>query len=87
MRITEIARGLGAVCADAALAECGQCGAGSHIPCTFAPGPAGSGGPGYHMARFAAARRAGLISAGDMAAVIEAAGEFTAATVISASTR
>jgi hypothetical protein len=87
MSATETARRIDAACADAELAECGECGAGSHIPCEFASGQADHGGAGYHMARFAAARSAGLISAADMTAVIEAAGVFTTATVIRAGTR
>ncbi len=87
MTVIGTVRPIAAVCADAELTGCGVCGAGPHIPCAFASGPAGSDGPGYHMARFAAARRAGLISEADMAAVIEAAGVFTAATVIWACAR
>jgi hypothetical protein len=46
-------------------------------------GDARSDLPGLHLARFARARRKGLLAAADMAAVIEAAGPvFTDATII-----
>lgn len=70
-------RSLHDLCELAARVPCGRCWANPTVPCTVA------GPPGYHMARFAAARHEGLISEADMAAVLEAAGDvFTPATVI-----
>jgi hypothetical protein len=63
-------------------ARCGVCWAGPGEPCGDARGDL----PGLHLARFAAARRGGLITATAAAAAIEAAGTmFTGATVIPAS--
>ena len=53
-----------------------HCSAGRTQPCAL-PRPGGC-----HMARFARARREGLITAAEMAAVIKAAGVFTNGTVI-----
>jgi hypothetical protein len=57
-------------------AACPHCSAGRTQPCAL-PGPGGC-----DMARFARARREGLITAAEMTAVIKAAGVFTNGTVI-----
>lgn len=73
-------RTLHAICELARLAVCDYCQAnGLHMPCVST----GAGPDGYHVARFAAARRRGLISDLDFLAVLEeTAGVFTSATVI-----
>jgi hypothetical protein len=73
------ARTLHGICELTRLRPCGHCPALPHQPCVAAAG----GAEGYHLARFAAARATGLLSAADMAAVLDAAGQaFTAATLV-----
>jgi hypothetical protein len=73
------ARTLHGICEIIRLCPCGYCPALPHQPCVTTAGGADS----YHLARFAAARRTGLLSQADMAAVLEAAGPaFTPATLI-----
>jgi len=70
------ARPLAVIAADAMQAECGECWPGHGNPCDA---------EGVHLARFARARRRGLISGEDMSAVLDAAGEvFEPCTVIPA---
>ena len=70
---------LHAICELTRLAACGYCpAAGLDWPCASS----GTGPDGYHVARFAAAMRRGLISGANFAAVIEAAGVFTNGTLI-----
>ena len=65
-------------------ARCGVCWAEPGDPCGDARGDL----PGLHLARFARARRKGLISGAEVAAVIGAAGDvFTSSTVIPAGAR
>lgn len=72
-------RSLLAICELTRLAACGQCGADTLTrPCVSSS----SGPDGLHIARFAAARRRGLITGADFAAVIDAAGAFTSATIV-----
>jgi hypothetical protein len=72
-------RSLHAICELTRLAACGHCGAGTLTrPCVSSS----TGPDGLHIARFAAARRRGLITSTDFAAVIEAAGVFTNATIV-----
>jgi len=71
-------RTLAAITADAMLASCGWCWGGWGQPCDA---------DGVHLARFARARRRGLISETDMAAVLGAVAPdpedvFTPGTVI-----
>ena len=55
-------RTLGEITADALQAECGQCWPGPGNPCDVEPG--------MHLARYARARRKGLLSDYDMGAVL-----------------
>jgi hypothetical protein len=72
-------RSLHVICELIRLATCGYCRAGTPTqPCVFS----GTGPDGFHVARFAAARRRGLITEADFAAVIEAAGVFTNGTIV-----
>ena len=59
------------------------------IPCGCGarPGYSCDGHGGFHVSRFADARRSGLLPEARMAAVLEAAGVFTAATLIPAGAR
>jgi hypothetical protein len=72
-------RSLHVICELTRLAACGYCWADTPTqPCVSS----GTGPDGLHIARFAAARRRGLITEADFAAVIEAAGVFTKATIV-----
>jgi hypothetical protein len=73
-------RTLHEICEDARHGQCGYCCAMPGEPCAWR-GP-GLDSHGYHVARFAWAEAHGLISAEDMAAVLEAAGPFTTTTVV-----
>jgi hypothetical protein len=76
---TAAPRTLHAICELTRLAACTCCPAdGLDWPCTRS----GTGPEGYHLARFAAAMRRGLITGADFTAVTEAAGAFTSATLI-----
>ena len=55
-------------------ATCGHCWASPEIPCT--------GTEGYHLARFARARRRGLLTEAEFASVLADLDVFTDATVI-----
>jgi hypothetical protein len=67
------------ICELIRLAACGYCPADSpHWPCVSS----GAGPDGFHIARFAAALRRGLITGADFAVVIEEAGAFTNATIV-----
>ena len=74
-------RPLAEITADALLANCGHCWASPGQPCaTEAPG-------GMHLARYARARRRGILTGPDMSAVLDAvtpdpADVFTPATVV-----
>jgi len=59
-------RPLAAIAADAIAAECGECWPGHGNPCDA---------DGTHLARFARARRRGILSGPDMAVVLDAAGD------------
>jgi hypothetical protein len=73
-------RTLHALCEQAArLLPCEHCGAAPGTPC--------DGPDGYHLARFAAARRRGLITAQEMDAVLDAAGVITNGTIIEGGVR
>ena len=61
------ARGLHSICDLARLVNCGECWAPPEVPCLRG----GQGTKGYHAARFARARRKGLISAADLTAVLD----------------
>jgi len=79
------------ICQSARLADCGHCWARSGQAC-LVPGPAigqpaqvvntETGADGYHLARFARARRRGLITAAEMAAVLQGYDVFAGHTVI-----
>ena len=70
---------LHAICELTRLAACSACGAaGLDWPCTSSS----SGPEGYHVARFAAAMRRGLITGADLTVVLETAGVFTNATLV-----
>jgi len=72
-------RTLHAICELTRLAVCDCCRADTPgQPCTVS----GAGPDGLHIARFAAARRRGLITTADFAAVTGTAGVFTDATVV-----
>ena len=72
------ARSLAEIAADAMAANCGHCWAAPGEPCKA---------DGMHLARFARARRRGLIDGPDMCVVLDAAGDvFEPRTVIPAST-
>jgi hypothetical protein len=76
---TRPARALDEITADAMQADCGaaECWAHHLDPCSSAPG--------VHLARYARARRRGLLSDRDMAVVLNAAGDvFGPSTVIRA---
>ena len=64
------------VCELACLVNCGECWSIPHVPCM--PGRT----PGFHVARFARARRRGLLSAADLTAVLEDIEVFSNSTVI-----
>lgn len=71
-------RALRKLCTAARLVPCGHCGAPAWQPCLTSRGQ-----EGYHLARFARARKSRLITADGMAAAIMAAGPvFTPASVI-----
>jgi hypothetical protein len=71
-------RALRQLCRAARAVPCGHCGAPAGRPCA-----ASGGREGYHLARFARARTARLISDDGMAVALMAAGPvFTPATVI-----
>ncbi len=75
---TTTPRALRKMCAVARSLSCGHCGAPAGQPCLTSRGQ-----EGYHLARFARARKNGLITADGMAAAIMAAGPvFTPASVI-----
>ena len=59
-------RSLHAICELARLVNCGECWAPPQVPCLRGS----QGTKGYHVARFARARRRGLISAADLTAVL-----------------
>jgi hypothetical protein len=72
-------RTLHGICELARLAACPLCHAiGLEWACV---GP-GTGPDGFHVARFAAAMRRGLITGADLMIVLETAGAFSNATVI-----
>ncbi len=72
-------RSLHVICELTCLAACGYCwGDTPDSPCVFS----GTGPDGFHIARFAAALRRGLITDADFTAVIETAGAFTTATIV-----
>ena len=72
-------RTLHPICELARLAACGYCPAdGLDWPCTSSE----TGPEGYHVARFAAAMRRGLITGADLTVVLETAGVFTNATLV-----
>ena len=72
-------RTLHAICELTRLAACCYCPAhGLDWPCTTS----GTGPDGYHVARFAAAMRRGLITGTDLTTVLQTAGVFTNATLI-----
>ena len=72
------ARGLHAICELARLANCGECWAPPQVPCLRGS----RGTSGYHVARFARARRRGLISAADLTAVLDDVEVFANSTVV-----
>ncbi len=74
-------RTLAGIIEDARRATCGHCWADDPSwACSFS----GTGPDGLHLARFARARRRGIISEADMAVVLAAAGDvFTDARLIS----
>jgi hypothetical protein len=59
---------LHALCEVAVLAPCGQCWAPRGTPCSR-----GASGPGYHVARFARARRRGLLTEAELDVITNAA--------------
>jgi hypothetical protein len=72
-------RTLHAICELTRLAACDVCwGDGPQWPCAYS----GTGPDGFHISRFAAALRRGLITGADFTAVIETAGVFTSATIV-----
>jgi hypothetical protein len=72
-------RSLHAICELTRLAACGYCPASTlGQPCASS----GTGPDGFHIARFAAACRRGLITAADFTAVTQAAGAFGNATLV-----
>ena len=84
-------RDLHAICEDVRRAECGACPALPGDECVYTtvpvsvpvtPGMPVRPARGYHVNRFTWAEAAGLISAADVAAVLEADGSFTSTTVI-----
>jgi hypothetical protein len=86
---TFAARSLHDICQDASRADCGHCWAHTTGPCvTFGPGDrplavvSDTGAPGWHLARFARACRRGLISAADLAAVLQGFDVFAGHTVV-----
>ena len=71
-------RTLHALCEQAAvLVPCGQCWAPRGTPCSR-----GASGPGYHVARFAWARRRGLLAEAELADVFEAADVIANDTIV-----
>ncbi|HCU96528.1 MAG TPA: hypothetical protein DHU96_28940 [Actinobacteria bacterium] len=79
----QLSRTLHALCEQGArLLPCGHCGQKPSRACTDAGGV-----DGYHLARFAAARRRGLITAAEMDAVLDAAEVITNGTIVRDSAR
>jgi hypothetical protein len=76
--VTAQARGLHAICELARLVNCGECWAPPHVPCLRGD----RGTSGYHVARFARARRRGLISGPDLTAILDDAEVFSNSTVV-----
>jgi len=74
----ERARWVHAMCQAARKADCGYCCAFPGEPCAFS----GTGPDGYHAARFRVAAKSGLISAADLAAILDTAVAPADATVI-----
>lgn len=72
------ARSLHDICEDARRGPCGYCSGQPGEPCAYS----GTGPDGYHVGRFAAAMRAGLISGADLIAVVREAMFFTLSTVV-----
>jgi hypothetical protein len=70
-------RSLHELCEAAALLQCEQCGAAAGTPCSR-----GLAGPGQHVARFAEARRRGLLTEAEMADLLEGLDAFTNATIV-----
>lgn len=66
------------ICDLARLATCGECWCPPHVPCLRGE----LGTRGYHVARFARARRKGLISDLDLLAVLDQAEVFSNSTVV-----
>ena len=66
------------ICEAARLATCGECWSASQAPCLRGD----HGTKGYHVAKFARARRRGLLSDSDLMAVLDAAVVFGNSTVI-----
>ncbi len=77
MNITQAAgRPIAEIAADAIHARCGHCWAEPKIPCDV---------DGMHLARFARARRCGILDGPDMLVVLDVAGDvFEPGTVIPA---
>ena len=72
------ARSLRAICEDARRGPCAYCSGQPGEPGAFS----GTGPDGYHIGRFAAALKAGLVSGDDLIAVVREAMFFTLRTVI-----
>jgi hypothetical protein len=70
------------ICELTRLAACDYCQVGTPTQPCVSSGAGPDGLDGLHVARFAAARRRRLITEADFAAVTEAAGAFTNATII-----
>ena len=73
-----VARSIHSICELASLANCGECWAPPHVPCLRGD----LGTRGFHVARFARARRKGLISDLDLFAVTSEAVPFAGSTVV-----
>jgi lipoate synthase len=71
-------RSIHSICELARLANCGECWAPPQVPCLRGS----KGTRGYHVARFARARRRGLISPEDLMAVLDDVEVFANSTVV-----
>jgi hypothetical protein len=75
---TPAARSLHETLVAASMARCGECWKEPGVPCAHSP----VGDEGFHVARLGRAMRRGLISGGDLVAVLQALVTFDNATVV-----
>ena len=72
------ARSLHDICEAARRGPCAYCSGQPGEPCAYS----GTGPDGYHVGRFAAAFKAGLITGRELVAVLRGTGVFTVSTIV-----